>query len=84
MTPLFHLESNPPPQTRESARFPKHVSPDESPACLLKIGKLFRALFRLRDVDVLLFIIIEVTRVSGSSALWQEGRLDLRGDNIHD
>lgn len=76
--PPFHFD--PPRRVHVSS---KHVSPDGSPARLLKIGKLFRALFRLRDVNIFLFVIIEVTRVSGSSALWQKRRFHLRLDNIN-
>lgn len=76
--------SVPPQPPQESAHFPKRVSSDGSPGLQLKIGKLFCALFRLRDVDVLLFIVIEVTCVSGASALWQERSFDLSLKNISD
>lgn len=74
MTPPLHR--NPP----ESANIPKnHASPAGTRAHSLELGKLFSALFRLRDVDVFLFVVVEVTRVTRSSALWQEGGFDLGG-----
>lgn len=74
--------SVPPRPSQGTARFPTRVNPGGSPA--LKIGKLFGALLRLRDVDVLLFVVVEVTGVSGASALWQERSFHLSSDNIGD
>lgn len=78
MTPLLHL--NPP----ESANIPKHhASPAGTRAHSLELCKLFCALFCLRDVDVFLLVVVEVTRVSWSSALWQERSFDLREEEKH-
>lgn len=78
MTPLLHL--NPP----ESANIPKnHASPAGTRAHSLELCKLFCALFCLRDVDVFLFVVVKVTRVSRSSALWQERGFDLRKEQRH-
>lgn len=72
MTPLLHL--NP----QESANFQKHASPGGTLAHSLELSKLFCTLFCLWDVDVLLFVVVKVTCVSRSSALWQERGFDLR------
>lgn len=77
MTPLLRL--NPP----ESANIPKNnVSPGGTRAHSLELCKLFRTLFCLRDVDLFLFVVVEVTRVSRSSALWQEWGFDLRNERL--
>lgn len=44
----------------------------------LKVSKLFCTLFCLWDANVLLFVVVEVARVSRSSALRQEGRFNLK------
>ena len=44
----------------------------------LELSKLFRTLFCLWDMDVLLFVVVKVACVSWSSALWQERRFNLR------
>lgn len=71
--PRFHLNSQLSPETPELPPAP----PPRPSALSLEICKLFCTLFCLRDADVLLFVVIEVARVSGSSALGQEGSFNL-------
>lgn len=64
--PLFHFNSQLSPET-----------PEPQLGLSLEISKLFSTLFCLRDMDVFLFVVIKVARVSWSSALGQERSFNL-------
>lgn len=48
---------------------------------LLKLHELLGTLLCVRDPDLLLFIVIEVARVTWPSALWYDGSLNLKTES---